>query len=44
MLGCEMDGGPCIVIYWIYVWLEGCVTGLLECGIGCGYDPSYGSV
>jgi len=30
--------------YWIYVWMEGCVTGLPECGLGCGYDPAHGSV
>ena len=39
-----MDGGPCVVICWIYVWEEGCVTGLPECGLGCGYDLVYGSV
>ena len=44
---CEMDGGPYVVFYlfgWIYVWLEGCVTGLPDCGLGCGYDLAYGSV
>jgi len=44
LLGCEMDGGPCVVFGWIYVWLEGCVTGLPECGFGCGYDLACGSV
>ena len=46
MIGCEMDGGPCVVIcdVWIYVWLEGCVTGLPDCWFGCGYDLAYGSV
>jgi len=45
-LVCEMDGGPYVVIFdiWIYVWLEGCVTGLPECGLGCGYDLACGSV
>jgi len=41
-----MDGGPwvvfCVLIF--YVWLEGYVTGLPECGLGCGYDLAYGSV
>jgi len=41
-----MDGGPFVVIYsiWIYVWMEGCVTGLPVCGLGCGYDLACGSV
>ena len=43
-MGCEIDGGLCVVIYWIYVWLEGCATGLPGCGPGCGYDLAYGSV
>jgi len=34
----------CWVFYWIYVWLEGCVTGLPECGFGCGYGLTHGSV
>jgi len=30
----------CVLFYfsWIYVWLEGCVTGLPDCELGCGYD------
>jgi len=39
-----MDGGPCVVFDWIYVWVEGCVTGLPECGLGCGYDLADGCV
>jgi len=23
LLGCEMDGGPCVVVYWIYVLIGG---------------------
>jgi len=34
----------CVVNCWIYVWLEGCVTGLPVCGLGCGYDLACGSV
>ena len=34
----------CCVFDWICVWLEGCVTGLPECELGCGYDLGYGSV
>jgi len=35
----------CVVIFdWICVWLEGCVTGLPECGLGCGYGLAHGSV
>jgi len=35
----------CVVIFfWICVWVEGCVTGLPECGLGCGYDLACGSV
>jgi len=33
-----------LFVGWIYVCLEGCVTGLPECGLGCGYDLAYGSV
>ena len=29
---------------WIYVWLEGCVTGLPDCWPGCGYDLADRSV
>ena len=43
-MGCEMDGGPCVVTCWIYVWLEECVNGLPECGLGCSYDLAYGCV
>ena len=40
-----MDGGPYVVICRIYVfWLEGCVTGLPECGLGRSYDLACGSV
>jgi len=44
MLGSEMDGDPCVVICWFYIWLEGCVTGLLECWLGCGYGLADGCV
>jgi len=46
LLVCEMDGGPCVVICYLDLcfWLEGCVTGLPECGLGCGYNLDYGSV
>jgi len=43
MLGCEIDGGLWVMIVWIYVWLEGCVTGLPECGLGYGYNLACGS-
>jgi len=44
--GYEMDSGPWLLIFWIwiYVWLKGYVTGLPECGLGCGYDLAYGCV
>ena len=42
-MGCEMDGGPCVVIRLVYVCLEGCVTGLPGCWLGCGYDLAYSS-
>jgi len=32
------------VFSWIYVWLEGCVTGLPGYWLGCGYDLVYGCV
>jgi len=46
LLICEMDGGPCVVIllFVFMFWLEGCVTGLPGCGLGCGYDLACGCV
>jgi len=33
-----------LCFHWIYIWLEGCVTGLPESGFGCGYGLAHGSV
>ena len=44
---CEMDGGPYVVsicLIGFMFWLEGCVTGLPECELGCGYGLVCGSV
>jgi len=34
----------CVLLFGFMFWLEGCVTGLPECGLGCGYDLAYGCV
>jgi len=46
-IGCWAAGWMAVHVFCLIgfmFWLEGCATGLQECGLGCGYDPAYGSV